>query len=72
MVLAICPSWDRAVHTAAEQRRVRCIDNRIHALLRDVAFDDFDSTSHLIRFISLVPSPQLRGRYAKERCLLRI
>jgi hypothetical protein len=38
---------DCAVHAAAaEQRRVRRIYNRVHALLRDVAFHNFDVISH--------------------------
>jgi hypothetical protein len=31
---------------AAQQRRIRCVRDGVHALLRDVAFEDFDVISH--------------------------
>src|SRR5690242_12827508 len=60
-------AMDRAIHAAAAQQgRVGRIHDRVHALLRDVASDDFDSIKATAHHVTIwhPSSTRLEDRFA--------
>jgi hypothetical protein len=63
------PHDDRAIDsTAAEQRRVRRIDDGIDALLRDVALSYLDAICVHAEFVRLTPNPKIQIPTRAREC----